>query len=340
MPPSPGLVEHGGARVAHAARPRDAVGDDAPAPASKHRGASPWWRRVLAIAFIGLVLALVTRQLHGVDWPAVGAALRDYPVAALPWAFLFAALSYALYASYELIGRHLTGHGLTAARTLTIGATAYALNLNLGALVGSLGARLRFYNRAGMPLAQATQVVGASIVTNWIGYAALAGAVLGARPPALPPDWGLEAWHLRLLGGVLLAVAIAYPLACRAWPARRWRWRGHEMVTPSARVALVQIALAAANWAVMAALVWLALQRQIDFASVATVLLFAAVAGALTHVPGGLGVVESVFLALLSHRLDAPQLLAGLVVYRFVYYLVPLALAGVVAIYLERHGRR
>ena len=56
-----------------------------------------------------------------------------------------------------------------------------------------------------------------------------------------------------------------------------------------------------------------------------------AIAGVITHVPAGLGVLEAVFIALLSHQLGRNELLAALILYRFLYYLAPLLLACYVA---------
>jgi hypothetical protein len=52
------------------------------------------------------------------------------------------------------------------------------------------------------------------------------------------------------------------------------------------------------------------------------------VAGVLTHVPAGLGVLETVFVVLLGDRIPEPELLAALLAYRAIYYLVPLGLAA------------
>ena len=62
--------------------------------------------------------------------------------------------------------------------------------------------------------------------------------------------------------------------------------------------------------------------------AVVGVLLLAAVAGVVTHVPAGLGVLEAVFVACLSD-VGTTTVLAALLSYRAVYYLVPLALASI-----------
>ena len=74
-------------------------------------------------------------------------------------------------------------------------------------------------------------------------------------------------------------------------------------------------------------IVFTLLQGRIDYPAVLAVLLIAAVAGVLAHVPAGLGVLEGVFVALLSHRVPAEELIAALLAYRAIYYLAPLVLA-------------
>ena len=67
----------------------------------------------------------------------------------------------------------------------------------------------------------------------------------------------------------------------------------------------------------MSALVYVLLQQKVDFPAVVAVLLTAAIAGVITHVPAGLGVLETVFIALLSHQVDRNELLAALILYRY-----------------------
>jgi uncharacterized membrane protein YbhN (UPF0104 family) len=295
--------------------------------------------RILTWAFFLLVLVLLARQARSIDWPAVGASLARLPAAALIGAVLLTIVSHALYASYELIGRHLTAHRVPTRRALAIGASSYAFNLNLGSLIGGLALRYRLYARSGLQAAQAAQVIGTSIATNWLGYLALAGILLAWRPLDLPPSWRLDTAGLRWLGLAMIAAAATYLLACVIAPRRAWDWRGHRLTTPSARVALLQLALSMLNWMTIAAVLWVLLQQRVEYSTVATVLLVAAVAGVVAHVPAGLGVLEAVFIALLSHRVAEAELLAALIAYRAIYYLAPLAVGGLVLWRLERAPR-
>jgi uncharacterized membrane protein YbhN (UPF0104 family) len=62
-------------------------------------------------------------------------------------------------------------------------------------------------------------------------------------------------------------------------------------------------------------------------------------AGAVTHVPGGLGVTETVFVTLLADTLPAPTVLAALLTYRALYYITPLIIGSTMFILFEARMR-
>jgi uncharacterized membrane protein YbhN (UPF0104 family) len=274
-----------------------------------------------------VVLALVADHARTVDWPAVWQALEALSAARLALAAVLALTSYGLYASFDLIGRRLTGHKLSTARTLGIASISYAFNLNFGAWIGGIGLRLRLYSRWGLAVPTVLQVMTYSLATNWLGYLWVAGAVLWWAPPKLPAAWQLPDGGLRTVGLVMLAAALAYLALCRYSRRRLLTWRTHTLELPSSRVAALQAALGGANWLLIGAIAWGLLGGRIDYPSVLGTMLLAGVAGVVTHVPANLGVLEAVVVATLGARLPTQDLLAAVLAYRAAYYLLPLALA-------------
>lgn len=291
----------------------------------------PRVHRWLAAAFLALVATLVAMQARELDWAHVGKAIAQLSPATLAVAALLAAASHALYAHFDLLGKHYTGHGLARSRVLALTFVSYAFNLNLGTLVGGVGFRLRLYTRYGVDPATVARVLSLSLVTNWLGYLMLAGALFALHPLSLPPTWKLDGSGLRMLGVVMMAAALGYLALCAFAKRRDWDWRGHAFHLPSARLAALQLAMSMLNWALIGAVLYVLFGRRIDYAHVLSVLCIAAVAGAVAHVPAGLGVLEAVFAALLSHLLPTPEVVAVLLAYRALYYLVALALA--IAVY-------
>jgi uncharacterized membrane protein YbhN (UPF0104 family) len=286
-----------------------------------------WFKRVAPWALAALVLTLVARQAQTVEWPAVGRALQALSLLQMLIAAGLALLSYGLYAGFDLVGRRLTGHTLSVPRTLATAAISYAFNLNFGALVGGFGLRLRLYLRGGVATATVAQVIGHSMVTNWLGYLWVAGGVLLIAPPRLPESWAMSNLVLRAIGAVMVALALTYLVVCTGSRRRELAWRGHTLALPGARLAWLQALLGGASWMLIGAIVWSLFGGRIDYLAVLGALLLAAVAGVLTHVPAGLGVLEAVFVATLGDRLPATEVLATVLAYRAAYYLLPLMLA-------------
>jgi len=314
--------------------------DAASAAGTRSQGRA-WYavaKRVLAILFLFAVVGLVANHVRHVEWDAVGGALRAYAADTLLLAAGFAAASHALYCGYDLIGRHQTGHRLPTSTVVGVGFTCYAFNLNLGSLVGGVALRYRLYARLGLKAAVTTEILALSLLTNWIGYFCVAGTLFLLAPPSMPPGWELGTEGLRWVGAGLLCSAAAYVAVCFLPKRPDWRFRGHALRLPSGKVSILQILLSAANWMTIGAVVWVLLHQQIEYSSVLGVLLVAAVAGVIAHIPAGLGVLEAVFIALLSHRMSASEILAALLAYRALYYLAPLALA--LAIFLKLDGLR
>ena len=305
------------------------------APRLTERPWWPWLKRGLTLAFFCLVIYLIFVNARELEWARIGDALRKRPISSLLPAALVGILSYAVYTCYDLLGRRYTGHHLGTRKVLGTAFISYAFNLNLGSWIGGLGFRHRLYSRLGLATGELSRVIVFSMLTNWSGYLLLAGVVFLMRPIDIPEDWALGSGALQVLGGVLVCVAIGYLLLCAFSLKRVWTVRKHEIELPSARLAALQLLISSANWMLMAFMVYLLLQRQVAYPMVLAVLLIAAIAGVITHVPAGLGVLEAVFVAVLTPAVPQYEVLAALLAYRALYYLAPLGVATVYYLFFE-----
>lgn len=294
----------------------------------------------LTLVCVGLVIWLVAWRAQSIDWHQVGAALEGYHASTLALAGLLAALSYALYAAFDLVGRRYTRHAVPPGRVAVIAFVSYAFNLNFGAWVGSVGMRYRLYSQHGLKTGVISRVLGMSLATNWLGYLALGGMVFVLRMVPLPAGWRLGADGLQLVGLLMLGAAGGYLGMCWGSKRRSWRIRGAEIHLPPVHMAMVQLCLSMANWLLIATILFVLLQGRVPVHAVLAVLLIASIAGVATHIPAGLGVIEAVFVALLVPKVPEAKVLAALFAYRGVYYLAPCALALVTYLGLEQRVRR
>ena len=305
-----------------------------------HRPWWPWAKRAVVVVFLGCVAALVVKQARTIDWSEVVDAIQELPRWTLLAAAALAACSHLLYSCYDLLGRHLTRHKLGTGTVMGVTFISYAFNLNLGSMVGGIGFRFRLYSRLGIKYDDITRIVACSLLTNWTGYLLVAGVAFMFWPPQLPPDWKLDSGGLRVVGAICLAAAAGYVAFCIWAHERRWSIRGHRIEPPKARMALLQLAMSGLNWSLIAAVIWVLLQGRVDYPHVLTVLLTSVMATLIVRVPGGRGMLETVFVALLGFQVPQGQLLAALLAYRGLYYLTPLLLAAVAYAVTEIRARR
>ena len=140
-------------------------------------------------------------------------------------------------------------------------------------------------------------------------------------------------WLLMLVPPAYFAVTVM-----RRAPLRLWRM---ELPVPPPRVAAAQLALSAVDWALAGGVLYVLLPAgSPPFLEFIGIFLVAMLLGMASHVPGGLGVFEGLMVLLLKPHLDSGQVLPALVVYRAVYYLMPLTVALIVLVADEVHQRR
>lgn len=302
---------------------------------SQHRH----WRRarqMLSLAFFILVPTLLLFLLKNQDWAEVGDALGALKPAVMALGVLIVACSFALFSCFDLLGRRYTGHRLPVRQVLPLAFVCYAFNLNLSAWVGGVALRYRLYSRLGLDVPTISRILGLGLVTNWLGYLLVAGTLFLLGLPKLPAGLEIGQGGLRLIGALLLLVATLYLLACACASRRRWRVRGQQIELPSWRLAVLQALMGASNWMLMAAVVYLLLPEKLGYPNILAILLISSIAGVITHIPAGLGVLETVFITLLHGQYAQGTVLAALIGYRALYFLLPLLLACVVYLLLER----
>lgn len=312
-------------------------------PASRRSNHRRLIGRGLAIAFFALVAFLIYRYGSTLDWRKIGRAVRQIDRATLLMAAVSAAASYGVYACIDLFARQALQLPIGRARAMATAFVCYAFNLNFGSWVGSIGFRYRLYSRVGLDAGQVTRIVAISLVTNWSGYLVLGGVLFTFGFVKPPPDWaiaGLDpALALRLIGALLLAVAAIYLGAAAFARQRRWTIRGRELNLPGVRFAALQMLVSSLNWMLIAGVLFALLRSHVDFPTALGVFLLASIAGAATHVPAGLGVLEAVFYSLLGSRVPHAELFAALLAFRALYYLAPLSVAVPLYFLLEARSR-
>jgi uncharacterized membrane protein YbhN (UPF0104 family) len=310
-----------------------------PAETGKQKPWLKWGKRAFTLFFFIAVPVLLFTLMKNLDWNEVMHALESYKVSTLALGFVIAAGSYLTYCGFDVLARRYTEHKLSVEQIVPVTFVCYAFNLNLSSWVGGIALRYRLYSRLGLDVPTITRILSLSLITNWLGYMLLAGFVFAGDFVDLPEGWKIGDTTLQLIGFVLLAVCFAYFAACRFSKKRTWTIRKQQLVLPSLNQALRQALLGALNWGLMALLIYVLLPEKAFYPAVLGILLISSIAGVIAHIPAGLGVLETVFITLMQHQFSKGQLLAALIGYRVIYFLIPLMLALVVYVVLEKRAK-
>lgn len=316
-----------------------------PASESHHVSAPSSRPSTLLVAGIGVaLLAFALWVLHGelthIRLADVRQAFGQVGWPAFVLALLATACSYLALTGYDLLAlRHLK-QPLSYARIAAASFIATAVGHNLGLAMLTAGAvRMRLYTAWGLAASDVVLMAGLVAATFAIGVTCAAGLALLLEPTAAAGWLHLDAALARGLGALLLsAVAVYMAFAWRRRPLNLGAW---QLKVPAPGMAWRQIALALIDLSCAALALWALLPAEAapPFAVFLGVYVVAIVAGIVSHVPGGLGVFESVLLLALP-QVPRDALLAAIVGYRIVYYLLPLALAALLAAALSLRERR
>lgn len=301
------------------------------------------WRvakKILTWLFFIAVVVLLVVYARKVNWEDVYNVVINYNRFAILSAVGLVIVSYLTYGIYDLIGRAYCGHKLAKSQVMLVSFICYAFNLTLSTWVGGVAMRYRLYSRLGLTGSTITRIFSLSIATNWLGYILLAGVVFSAGMVPIPPGWFVGEGTLRLIGILLLISVVVYLGFCAFSKRRRWTIKGQKLALPSLRMALFQYAVSSANWLVMGTIIWLLLGQKVDYQIVLGVLLISSIAGVIIHIPAGIGVLEAVFLALLSgQNVSHGTIIAALLAYRVLYFILPLLLALILYLWLESRAK-
>jgi len=298
-----------------------------------------WGKRALTLLLLLAISTLLYTSLRNLDWEEVRQALNAYSPQILLLGTLITLASYLLSGGYDLLGRKYSRHHLPTRQIILVAMAGYAFTLNFTTWIGGVAMRYRLYTRLGLSASTVTRILSLSLLTNWTSCMALAGVIFSLRLVELPDNWTLGMNSLQLLGFALLGQVSAYVGICAFSRQRVWRFRERYVTLPSLRIVLLQLCLGASNWSLMAALIYWLLPEGATYASVLGVLLISCTAAVLAHVPAGLGVLEAVFLALLQHQHSQASLIAALITYRVLYYLLPLVVISVTYAVLEKRAK-
>lgn len=290
----------------------------------------------ISILFFAFALWFLHQELRQYEMSEVMTQLADIPNLYILFSLVLSFLSYLLLTGYDGLGVRYIGEKLEPGKVIRAGYVGYAFSHNMGmALITGGSIRYRIYSVWGFSGMQVTQIVAFSAFTLWIGFCAVAGMALLFATPELPDDVVVPFVSLRILGAVLLVMVLAYIVGSYRFK-KEMTFKSWSFNFPSPKMAFQQVAIASVDWLLAASVLYVLLpDLGINFFSFVGAFLMAQIVGLFSQVPGGLGVFESIMLMYLTNYMPGSQVMGILVVYRIIYYILPLLGALIVLGYQE-----
>lgn len=297
-------------------------------------------KKIFGVTFLLLVAYLLISKGMELDWNKIWHTMLQTEKQTLAIAFILSFACYTAYASYDLIGRHQLHLPIKPRQSMLVAWVSYAFNLNLGALIGSVGLRYRLYSHYEINATAVTKILSISVFSNWMGYLMLSGLLFVSGTFSPPADWSISTLGIQLVGSVFLGIPLFYIGLCAFSKQREFTFKDRSVILPRLPIVAWQFGTAFVHWTLMVAVMYQFFANDLEFSTLYLVLLVSCIAGAVSHIPGGLGVIEGVFLALLSDKLDRHQIISGILAYRSVFYLAPLLIALPIYLYFEVFSKR
>jgi glycosyltransferase 2 family protein len=290
------------------------------------------WNRIgvaLSLTIIAVAGVVLYRILRTIDWSEVVEALLTADLHNVALAALFVAGGYFTLTFYDLFALRTIGRNDVPYSTAALAAfTSYSVGHNVGASVFTGGAvRYRIYSAWGLTAVEVAKICFVAGLTFWLGNATVLGLGIAYAPLAATAIDQLPAW-LNRGGAILILVVLAVYVG---WVWRRPRVVGREdwcVNLPGGPLTLLQIGIGIVDLGFCALAMYMLVPAEpnIGFVTLAVIFVSATLLGFASHAPGGIGVFDAAMLVALW-QFDKEDVLAGVLLFRLLYYIIPFALS-------------
>ncbi|PWR19836.1 bifunctional lysylphosphatidylglycerol flippase/synthetase MprF [Zavarzinia compransoris] len=298
------------------------------------RRATPGWLRfvgpLLALVVLGIAMFMLNRMAQEISIRDVRQAMLATPTLNILLSIGFTVVSFAALAAYDVLAVKSSVEEPVPFRTAAFaGAAGYAVSNALGFPVMTGGSvRYRLYSASGLNMADITRVVTMAWATFWLGAALVVGFFMVIEPGSVAGALGIGPVVANLIGLGLLGLVLAFV----AWVStgdRIVRIYGWTLSMPDRRTVTGQLAAGAIDMAAAGAALYVLLPEAVQpgIGTFAVVFAAALTLGIIAHTPGGIGVFEAAILSGLGVA-ATPEVVGSLILFRVIYYVLPLVVAA------------
>lgn len=285
---------------------------------------------LLGLLLFAVALWVLHHALRDYHYHDIIRSMGELPGTRLLLAFSLTVLNYLALTGYDALAFRYIQHPLPYGKIAFTSFIGYVFSHNIGlSILGASAVRYRLYSAWGLSAIETAKVVAFCTLTFWLGLFTLSGLVFLLEPMTIPAMLHLPFTSALPIGIILIVLVIGYLLwgVPRKKPLKIREW---EFSLPSTSLSLSQIAISSLDWILAGSVFYVLLPPSTALSLPASLEIFmvAQLAGLVSHVPGGLGVFETVVLLFLSPMIPASSVLGSLLAYRAIYYFLPLVIGA------------
>lgn len=289
-----------------------------------------WIPSLLGVLLFFASLWVIHQELQQYSLADILQNLAATPRQALLLALGLTLMNQGVFTGYDTLAARYVHQPLPYRQTAFAAITSTAVGNSVGLGLLSNGAvRYRLYSAWGVPAAAIAHIVAFCNLSFWLGLFTVGGVLFLAQPIALPLQLHLPFHSVQSIGWIGLSITLLY-FGWNLCSQKSLRIGGFTFPHLPTQLCIAQILVASLDWLLAAAVLYALLPTAaLSYPAFLGVYLLAQIAGMISNVPGGLGVFETVMLLLVSPPVAPAVLLGILLVYRVIYYLLPLTIAVV-----------
>ncbi|HDP76597.1 MAG TPA: UPF0104 family protein [Mesotoga infera] len=283
----------------------------------------------LGIALFSVSIYVLVRELGRYTISDIASKVGEVPASRLVIAVFLTFLTYLNLSFYDLIASRRSGVRLKFSSTALVSFVGYTFSKNIGfTFLSGTSVRFRLYGKWGVSGGKILAIIILNYLTFWLGFFALSGILFTLWPPVLQGAVAVPFGSLKAIGITSAGIYVLYMVVV-SFRKRPFRIKGKSFSLPGKSFTLFQTGISILDWLLSAGVLFMLLPPEIGYFEVLGVFLLSQFAGLSSQVPGGLGVFEALTIVILSPSLEPDIVVAALILYRIIFYLVPFIIAMV-----------
>jgi len=287
---------------------------------------------IAGLVALGVLVAagwILREKLHDADLAQIWERLRQTPWSDIGLSLVCTAAAYLVLTIYDSTAFEYIKRPMRFTRVMYVSFVAYAFSHNIGVGAVSGGSvRYRFYSRWGVSTYDIATVIIFGGMAYVLGIIAVAGMIIVVNADSVAAVLDLPIWTAQAIGVLATMVGSGYLF---------WSLIGRPAFTiqerrfkpPSIRIGLKQVATACLEWGFASATLYFLLPPDVEVSywHFVGIYVIGYVAGMMSQAPGGIGVFEAAMLLMLPESAPREGVLAAILAYRALYFLLPFVIA-------------